>query len=140
MTECYIATWKLLVKQCLSSLKQPLSGLLKALLQLPFLKSYVSSTSLPRNSRPDVFCRKGVLRNFTKFTGKYLCQQSLFSIKLQTDACSLLKKRLWHRFFPVNLAKFLRTRFFTEHFGWLLLITLCYFIFVSFVGSILACT
>ena len=36
-----------------------------------------------RSSRPDVFCRKGVLRNFAKFTGKHLCQ-SLFLIKLQT--------------------------------------------------------
>ena len=28
---------------------------------------------------------------------------------------TLLKKRLWHRCFPVNFAKFLRTPFFTEH-------------------------
>ena len=41
--------------------------------------------------------RKGVLRNFAKFTRKHLCQ-SLF-----------LKKRLWHRCFPVNFAKLLRT-------------------------------
>ena len=47
--------------------------------------------------------RKGVLRNFTTFTGKYLCQ----SLKPAT----LLKKRLWHRFFPVNVVKFLRTPF-----------------------------
>ena len=35
-----------------------------------------------RSSRPEVFCEKGVLRNFTKFTGKHLCQR-LFLIKLQ---------------------------------------------------------
>ena len=34
-----------------------------------------------RNSHPDVLCKKGVLRNFAKFTGKYLCQ-SLFSNKV----------------------------------------------------------
>ena len=28
---------------------------------------------------------------------------------------TLLKKRLWHRCFPMNFAKFLRTPFFTEH-------------------------
>ena len=28
---------------------------------------------------------------------------------------TLLKKNLWHRCFPVNFAKFLRTPFFTEH-------------------------
>ena len=32
---------------------------------------------------------------------------------------TLLKKRLWHRCFPVNFAKFLRTPFFTEHLWWL---------------------
>ena len=35
-----------------------------------------------RSSGPEVFCKKAVLRNFTKFTGKHLCQ-SLFLIKLQ---------------------------------------------------------
>ena len=33
----------------------------------------------------------------------------------------LLKKRPWHRCFPVNFAKFLRTPFFTENLWWLLL-------------------
>ena len=46
-----------------------------------------------RSSRPEVFCKKCVLRNFTKFTGKHLCQ------------------RLWHTYFSVNFAKFLRTTF-----------------------------
>ena len=32
-----------------------------------------------------------------------------------TCACTLLKKRLWHRCFPVNFAKFLRTPFIIEH-------------------------
>ena len=32
-----------------------------------------------RSSRPDVFCKKGVFRNFTKFTGKYLCQSLFFN-------------------------------------------------------------
>ena len=30
-----------------------------------------------------MFCEKGVLRNFTKFTGKYLYQSLIFNIKLQ---------------------------------------------------------
>ena len=55
--------------------------------------------------------RKGVLRNFAKFTGKHLCQ-SLFLNKVAG---------LWHRCFPVNFAKFLRTPFRTEHPRWLLL-------------------
>ena len=34
---------------------------------------------------------------------------------------NFIKKRLQHRFFPVNIAKFLRTTFFIEHLWWLLL-------------------
>ena len=48
--------------------------------------------------------KKGVLRSFTKFTGKHTQFTDL-------RPASLFKKRLWHRFFPVNLAKFLRTLF-----------------------------
>ena len=52
-----------------------------------------------RSSRPEVFCKKGTLRNFTKFTGKHLCQR-LFSNKV------------------AGLAKFCemsKNTFFTEH-------------------------
>ena len=63
-----------------------------------------------KSSRPEVFCRKGALRNFEKFTAKHLCQSLFFN-----KVAGLLKKRLSHRCFPVNFAKFLRTPFFTEH-------------------------
>ena len=32
-----------------------------------------------RSSRPKVFCKKDVLRNITKFTGKHLCQSLIFN-------------------------------------------------------------
>ena len=32
-----------------------------------------------RNSRPEVLCKKGVLINFAKFTGKHLCQSLFFN-------------------------------------------------------------
>ena len=41
------------------------------------------SVRISRSSQPREFYEKGVLKNFAKFTGKYLCQ-SLFLIKLQT--------------------------------------------------------
>ena len=50
----------------------------------------------------ELFYEKSILRNFAKFSRKHLCH-SLFFNK------TLLKKRLWHRCFPVNFAKFLRT-------------------------------
>ena len=52
---------------------------------------------------------KGVLRNFTKFTGKYLCHSLFFNKVAGLRPATLLKKRLWHSCFPVNFAKFLRT-------------------------------
>ena len=34
---------------------------------------------LTRSSRPEVFCREGVVGNFAKFTGKHLCQGLFFN-------------------------------------------------------------
>ena len=73
-----------------------------------------------RSSCPEVFCEKGVLSNFAKLTGKHL-RQSPFLIKMQAPPATLLKKRLWHKCFPVSFAKSLRTPSFTEHLWWLLL-------------------
>ena len=60
---------------------------------------------------PDMFYKKGVLRCFAKFTGKRLCL-SLFFNKVAGLAglrpATLSKKRLGHRCFPMNFAKFLR--------------------------------
>ena len=69
-----------------------------------------------------MFCKNGgVLRNFTKFTGKHLCQRLLFKKTPETPE-TLLKKSLWHRRFPVNFAKFLRTPFLQNTSGRLLLV------------------
>ena len=62
-----------------------------------------------------------VLRNFEKTTRKHLCQKLFFDAVAFLRPPTLLKKRLWLRCFPVNLAKFLSTDFFTEHLRWLLL-------------------
>ena len=53
--------------------------------------------------------KKGVLRNFAMFLGKHLCQSLFFNKVAGLRPATLLKKRLWHRHFPVNFAKFLRT-------------------------------
>ena len=71
-----------------------------------------------RSSRPEVFCKKGVLGNFTKFAGKHL-YQSLFLNKVATlNPAILLRKRLER---TCQFAKLLRTCFFIEHLRWLLL-------------------
>ena len=73
-----------------------------------------------RSSRQDVFCKKSVLRNFAKFTGKHLCQSLYLNKVSGLWPETLLKQRLWRRCFPVNFGKFLRTPFLTEHLRWLL--------------------
>ena len=40
-----------------------------------------SNTNFLKNSRSEVFRKKGILKNFAKFTGKHQCQ-SLFSNKV----------------------------------------------------------
>ena len=72
-----------------------------------------------RNSPPELFCKKCVLRNFGKSTERQLCQ-SRFLNKV-TGLRPVKKKRLWNRCFPVNFVKFLKTPFFIEHFWWLVL-------------------
>ena len=64
-----------------------------------------------RSSRSEVFCEKDFLTNFTKFTGKDLCQGLFFNKVAGLRPATLLKKRLWHRCFPANFAKFTRTPF-----------------------------
>ena len=75
-----------------------------------------------RNIHPEVFCKKGVLRNFTELTGKHLHQSLFFNKVAGLRPAALLKKRLWHRCFPLNFVKFLRTPFGIEHLWWLLLV------------------
>ena len=45
-----------------------------------------------KNSRPEVFCKKGVLRNFAKFTGKQLCQSLFLNKAYRPQACNFIKK------------------------------------------------
>ena len=80
------------------------------------------------SSRPKMFCKKGVLEDLAKFTGKHLCQ-SLFFNKV-----SVLRPAgvFFYRCFPVNFVKFLRTPFSQNTFGRLLLfiVTLALFFVV----------
>ena len=72
---------------------------------------WVSPMSRIRRSRPEVSCKKGGLKNFTKFTRKHLCHSLFFNKVAGLRQVTLLKKRLWHWCFTVNFAKFLRTPF-----------------------------
>ena len=64
-----------------------------ALLNIRVIRCSVSfMLSDLRSNRPEVFSKKGVIKNFTKFTGKHLCQsqvESIQLIKLQTSGINL---------------------------------------------------
>ena len=45
---------------------------------LQFSHWHVTFQKLYRSSRPEVFCKKSVLRSFGKFTGKHLCKSQAF--------------------------------------------------------------
>ena len=95
----------------------------RALLTCPQLEECHNLES----SRPEVFCKIGVLRNFAKLTGKYLCQ-SLF-----------LNKGLRHRCFPMNFAKFRRIPFLQNTSGgcfWIFKVNGFHYNINDFVGAI----
>ena len=64
-----------------------------------------------RSSHHRSSARKGVLGNFSKFTGRHLCQGLFYNKVAGPEPATLLKIRLWHRCFPMNFAKFLRAPF-----------------------------
>ena len=66
-------------------------------------------------------CKKDALKNFAKFTGKHMCWSLFLNKVAGLKAYNFIEKRLQHRCFPDNIAKFLRTPFFKEHPWWLLL-------------------
>ena len=58
------------------------------------------------SSRPDVFCEKGVLKNFAKFRGRHLRQSLFFNkiagsarnfIKKETEFCEMSKNTFFYR-------------------------------------------
>ena len=46
------------------------------------------------SSRPEVFCKKDVLRNFAEFTGKRLCQSLFYNKNTPSLVLNVLKKLL----------------------------------------------
>ena len=72
-----------------------------------------------RSSHQRCSLRKVSRGNFAKFAGKYLCQGLFFNKVAGLKPATLLKKRFWHRCFPVNFVKFRRTPFYKEHLRWL---------------------
>ena len=64
--------------------------------------------NINRISHPEVLCKNDVLRNFAKFTGKYLCQ-SLFFKMLQ--ASNFINKETLAQVFPSEFYKISNSTF-----------------------------
>ena len=73
-----------------------------------------------RSSYPEVFCKKSVLRNFAKFTGKQLCK-SLFFNKIVGLRHNFIKKETLAQVFSYEFCEISKNTVFTEHLWWLLL-------------------
>ena len=58
--------------------------------------------TLFRSSLPEVFYKKSGLKNFTKFTGNYLCQ---------AEACNLIKKETLSQVFSLEFCKIFKNIF-----------------------------
>ena len=85
-----------------------------------FFMSFFVNIRSTRNSRPEVFCKKGVLKNFTKFTGNHrrivwVCLTILWRLS------TLSKKRLCLRYFSANF-EISHNTFFYKYLRYLLLV------------------
>ena len=65
-----------------------------------------------RSSHRRCSLRKGVLRNFVKFTGKHLCRSVLFN---RSEACNFVKKETLGQVFSYEFCEISKNTFFTEH-------------------------
>ena len=71
------------------------------------------------SNRPEVSCKKGVLKNFAKFTWKHLCQSLVFN--KVSEACNFIKKKALAQVFSYEFCEVFKNTFFIGHLWWLLL-------------------
>ena len=76
-----------------------------------------------RSSRPEVFCKKGALRRFAKFTGKHPCQNLFFN----KVAGNFIKNETLAQLFSCELCKIFKN---IEHLWWLLLVFIFHHVFL----------
>ena len=92
--------------------------LLLVKLQAEVTKQYLHTVVRSTHRRCSV--EKGVLKKFTKFTGKYQCQ-SLFFNKVAGQACNFIKKKTLVQVFSFEFCESSKNTFLKEHSGRLLL-------------------
>ena len=63
---------------------------------------------------PEMFCKKGALKHFVKFTGKHL-HQGLFFNKVAGGACNFIKKETQAQVFSCEFCEIFKNTFLTDH-------------------------
>ena len=85
---------------------------------MEFLR-FLQLNIIQKQSPKGVLCKKGVFRNFAKFTGKDLCQSLLFN---KVAGPGFIKKETLAQVSSREFCKISKNTFFIEHLWWLLLI------------------
>ena len=67
-----------------------------------------NSSTIFRSNHQRCSIKKAILKHFVILTGKHLCWGLFFNKVASHQACNLIKKRLQHRYFPVNIGKCIR--------------------------------
>ena len=70
-----------------------------------------------RSSLLKVFCEKVVLTKFAIFTAKHVLETLFNKVEAYLKARNFIEKKLQHRCFPVNIAKFCKSIYFEEYLG-----------------------
>ena len=74
---------------------------------------YLLKNKKGRGNHPEVSCKKGVLRNFTNFTGKHLRQSFFFNkdAGLRPKDCNFIKKETLALVFSCEFSQFSKNTF-----------------------------
>ena len=72
-----------------------------------------------RSNPPGVFCKKDILKNSVKFTGKHLCQSLFFNEAIFFN--NFIKKETMAQMFSCEFYGIFKNIFFIEHLQWLFL-------------------
>ena len=105
----------------MSSSRQPtINTLQKGLKQIAHIFRYFIYISTNyRTSHRRCSIKKGVLKNFTKFTGRLLCQSLFFNQVAGLRPATLLKKDAPAQVFFCEFREIFKKTFITEHLRWL---------------------
>ena len=91
--------------------------------KISFISYFLKKKRYVQKQPPEVFCKGRFSWKFRKIHKKTHFQSLVLNKVSGLRSATLLKKRLWHRCFPVNFAKFLRAPFLQNTFKRRLLYT-----------------